>query len=373
MFRSVPRWLFAALLVIGAPQVARADDHAPAAASSRLSAELDAAQVSRSLGSLRNAAPSLGPRAPATIIEAPTREAGGETGGDATDETGTDTGTDVMIPVPIGVTATLRRMEIERVLASIGVEAVYFATMQTGNVKLAFSGTITEQGADSYTYAQGPEDRLRVTFKTGQSVDYLFQDFTGDYSQPDATRFLRRDHSVAFRLVASWGTDVTAHLQKSGGRYLNALNGTVVDGQSTYEIATTTQGEVISDIGPPGVDYHSREGITGTVSANGLKINIDENFRYHFVVFDNAVEDIQHRIGSSWVIGNDRYALNDGNIFRTFKNGVPSEIDSWKASGILTRNGTQIGGIGMTRADFTIDTVLQAGDEQTIIYSDRAP
>lgn len=331
----------------------------------------DASTLARSLRQLQDGAQSLKPHASQTMIDVPTRESGGAGPDDAdTDVTG---GTAPDFPAAIGVTASMRRMEIERVFASIGAEAVYFATMQTGNTRLTFSGTITERGNGNYTYAGGPDDRLRVKFGTGQSIDYIFEDFSGDYSQPDATSFLRRDHRIAFRLVSSWGSDVTVNLQKRGDRYLNTLKGTVSDGQAAYRMSTTTEGEVVSDVSSSGAEYQSREEIAGTVETKGLKVNIRENFRYHFVMFDNAVEDVQHRISNTWEIGSDRYVLVDGNIFRTFKNGTPSELDSWKASGALTRSGVQIGGLRMRQAGASIETVLVADQQEATLYSDRLP
>ena len=271
-----------------------------------------------------------------------------------------------------GVTIPIRRLEIEQVFASIGVDAVYFATMQSGNTRLVTNGTITETGQQQYSYAPKPDDRLRLKFASGQIVEYRFGDFQGDYSQPDGARFLRNNHFLRFRFKSSWGTNVVVRMRREGRQYQNSVKGQVADGPTRYEVSTTTQGTIVTDIGGSGAEYDSREEVSGTASAKDFEVAIHEQFRYHMVVFDHAVEDVTHNISNAWQIGSERYALPDGHIFRTFKNGTANELDSWKANGVLSRDGQPIGQLMQRQNMGKIETLVKAGREEAILYSDTA-
>jgi len=274
-------------------------------------------------------------------------------------------------PATLGVMIPLRRAEIEQGLSIVAAEAVYFATMQTGNNAIETTGTITQGQGQSFSYQSGPGDRLHVVFLNGQSLDFWIDSFRGDYSQPDGTRFLRKDHVFSYRLQTSWGTEASVALMRSGGAYRNTFEGRVADGAGQYDVKSVTQGEVITDIDSSSAEYHSRERVTGTVSSPDVEAAIDEYFRYHVVVFDNAIEDVEKTMANSWRVGGDSYVLDGARIFRTFKNGLASELDSWKASGTLSRNGQAIGGIGFAHTDLSIDTVLQADGRKTVLFSDR--
>lgn len=269
-----------------------------------------------------------------------------------------------------GVTIPIRRMEIEQVFASIGVDAVYFATMQSGNTRIVTSGTITEAGQQQYSYAAKPDDRLRIKFASGQIIEYRFGDFQGDYSQPDGSRFLRNNHFLRFRFKSSWGTNVVVRMRREGRQYVNTVKGQVTDGPTRYDVSTTTQGTIFTDVGGSGAEYDSREEVSGTAVAADLKVAIHEQFRYHMVVFDHAVEDVTHNIANVWQSGSERYELPDGHIFRTFKDGTANELDSWRATGVLSRNGQPVGQLIQRQNLGRIETLLKTGDSEALLYSD---
>ena len=98
---------------------------------------------------------------------------------------------------------------------------------------------------------------------------------------------------------------------------------------------------------------------------------MDETFRYHVVVFENAIEDIEKTISNRWTIGEDQFELLDGRIFRTFKNGWAAELDSWSVSGGLIRNKQNVGGLSFEQTSSTVDTVLSVDGQKAILFSDR--
>ena len=71
------------------------------------------------------------------------------------------------------------------------------------------------------------------------------------------------------------------------------------------------------------------------------------------------------------MIGNNKFALLDGRIFRTFKNGGAAELDSWSIAGRLKHGTQDIGGLQFERTPTSFDTVLIANDEKTVLFSDR--
>lgn len=275
------------------------------------------------------------------------------------------------VPVSAGVVLPLRRAEIEQNLSNLGVDGVYFATRQSGNTELVVTGTVTQNSSGQFGYSPEPTDRLRVVFNDGLTLEYTFTVLQGDFSQPDGVRFLRKDHAVSYRLVTSEGTDVEVDLSRSGGDYQNTVRGTIVDAGVSYAVDTQTQGSVLSDFGSGSVRFESEEGTTGTITGAGFSATLDETFSYKLVLVDKAAEDVRHTFNNTWTIGANQFELANATIFRVFSDGRPVEFDSWLASGVLVRNGQNVGGLSQEQTATSIDTVLTADGEKIILFSDR--
>jgi hypothetical protein len=158
---------------------------------------------------------------------------------------------------------------------------------------------------------------------------------------------------------------------RQNGAYANTVKGRLTDRGVTYLIDTNTNGEVTRDIDPPGLNYENRERVTGSISSDGFTVTVDEMFRYHVVVFDNAIEDVEKTISNRWTIGENQFELLDGQIFRTFKNGWAAELDSWSVSGGVTRNKQNVGSLSFEQTSRTVDTVLSVDGQKAILFSDR--
>ena len=70
-----------------------------------------------------------------------------------------------------GVMLPLHRSQLEQELAVLGVNAVYFATVQTGNAELHLSGTIIELAENSFSYSADPTETMRLLFRNGMSLE----------------------------------------------------------------------------------------------------------------------------------------------------------------------------------------------------------
>jgi hypothetical protein len=276
------------------------------------------------------------------------------------------------VPVSAGVVLPLRRAEIEQSFSNLGVNGVYFATTQSGSTELVVTGTITQNSSGQFSYASQPTDRLRVVFNDGLTLEYTFTALEGDFSQPDGERFLRKDHRVSYQLVSSDGTDVEVSLNRLSGDYQNTVNGVVVDDSVSYDIDTQTQGSVLSDFGPGSVSFESEEQTSGTITSTEFSATIDETFSYKLVLVTQAAEDVRHTFNNTWTIGADTFELANATVFRVFSDGRPIEFDSWVANGVLVRNGQSIGGLSQEQNVASIDTVLTADGEKTVLFSDRS-
>lgn len=276
------------------------------------------------------------------------------------------------VPVSAGVVLPLRRAEIEQDFSNLGVDGVYFATTQSGNTELVVTGTITQNGSGQFSYAAEPTDRLRVVFSDGLTLEYTFTVLQGDFSQPDGERFLREDHRAEYRLTTSTGTDVQVILNSVNNQYVKSVAGQVVDEGITYTVNTTTQGQIISEFGGGSVRFESEEQTTGTIESDSFSVTLDESFRFVFVAVDDAIQQSRKTMNNVWTIGGDRFELADAVIFRVFRDRFPTALTDWVATGQLTRNGQVIGGLSQEQTATSIDTVLTADGEKTILFSDRS-
>jgi hypothetical protein len=280
------------------------------------------------------------------------------------------------IPASAGVLVPLRRAQIEQNFSSLGVDAVYAASQLQASTTPVLTGTLTQGSNSQFTYTASPSDHLRIVFSNGSILEYTFTMLEGDFSQSNGTRFLRKDHRVVYQLITSGaapsaGTDLEVSLGRTNGIYQNSVNGTLVDAGVSYQVDTQTQGQVLSDFGSGSVRFESEEQTTGSITSTGFSATIDETFTYKLVLVSKAVEDVRHTINNTWTIGNDSFELANATIFRVFSDGRPTEFDSWRATGTLTRNRQAIGGLSQEQATGSVDTVLTVNGEKTVLFSDQ--
>lgn len=282
-----------------------------------------------------------------------------------------DSGT--TIAAASGLVLSLKRAELERELAVLGVDAVAFASQQNtlANAPVLF-GTLNQAADGTFSYSNVPSDRLRLVFSDASFLEYRFTAFAGDFNQPTGERFLRKDHHISFKLVTSEGSNVNIALLQTTGNYQNTVQGTLMHEGRAFQLDTQTQGRVLSDINPPGLNFQTEEATLGTISAADFRLELNETFRYQLVIFDDAVEDIRHSFDNRWVIANQQFQLSNGVIRRILKNAKPVELDNWAAQGVLSRNAQVIGSLGLEQTAFSVDTVLSSDAEKVILFSDKS-
>ena len=267
-----------------------------------------------------------------------------------------------------GVTVPTVQESTQQTATAVGLDAVVTATQLSGSVALVTTGTLTQDAGGNFSYSSSPNDRLRIAFHNGSRVDYFIANLDGDFQASSVEEFLRRPHVFIFRVVSE-GIDLEVSLQRDESAYLNNVSGRLTADGVLFNLDIAKQGTYTASVGSA-LDYRTQDQVQGTITSTGFSAIIDESSTYRLFAFENFIEISTRTINNSWNVGADQYALVSGFIRRDFKNAKPSELDNWRAEGVLTRNGVQIGGIGAENTGFGIDIFVQANGDKTVLYSD---
>lgn len=271
--------------------------------------------------------------------------------------------------VASGVTAGAGKEQLEEETATIGLEAVVLASdLATGGASLVTTGTLTQSAGGTWTYAATPADRLVVAFSSGTSMDFFITELNGDFTAPSTESFLRRDHIFRFRVVIAGQVDLSVDLATVSGNIQNTVAGSFTANGIVYTVDLATVGTYSFDV--DSVTHEYADQTTGTVTATGLSLSVNESITYKLV---GGAEQSSRSIENSWTVGADSYALTGGFIRRAFYETKPSELSYWRAEGTLTKNGVAIGGIGSTVDAVEITIFLDAAGDRTILETWKLP
>lgn len=230
--------------------------------------------------------------------------------------------------------------------AQLGINSALVASQSQGGLSLVTTGTVTFT-ATSASYAAAPADRLVVKLPDGKQVDFTFDRLSGDFSG-DAANLLGRDHAVSFRAVQDGTGDMQFESLRQGGQYQVTARGVMIYEGTSYDIDLTSAGvrrfENDSSGGTSNEDSQTR----GSVRAAGFDLTIDETWSYQSIWttgsgrgHDSASTRI---VNSRLQLGTDVYQWNGARTQKSFRDGKPSQLDSyWKADGLVTRNGAPYG------------------------------
>ncbi|MCA9837141.1 MAG: PKD domain-containing protein [Trueperaceae bacterium] len=271
----------------------------------------------------------------------------------------------------LALALSLQRQELEQDMSALGLDAVRFASIQSGGNSLVSTGTIRQSASGSFTYSNDRSDALELQFSDGSSLLYRFSSLVFDTNQPNGERALRKDHNLAFRLETSEGSSVEISLIQQDGAYQKTVKGIIFNEGTAFTVNTLTQGSVLSDINPPGVNFETRESISGSISAAGFSLELNESFSYHLVIFNDAIEDVKHQFNNRWTVAGKTFSLQNGIIRRIFKNAKPVELDNWTIAGEVTANGVGVGGLGLEQSAVSLDTVLTIEGQKRTLFSDK--
>jgi bacillolysin len=228
-------------------------------------------------------------------------------------------------------------------LSNLCVEAVFAASeLGSGGTPMVTTGTLTQTspGAETFTYAPEPPDRLRLVLAEGPTLDFFVERIDGDPAGP--RRFLERDHELRYRVMGPGGTDLRIISLQNNRNTQGSAVGMLFNNGTLLTLDLGSQGVVMFD--PDAPSYEVREQTGGTISGGGLELTVDESYRYISIAFDRFVENITRTMENTWSIGGDQFQLTGGLVKKAFCNFRPCDVDSfWQAEGTILRNGTAIG------------------------------
>ena len=228
----------------------------------------------------------------------------------------------------------------------IGANAVFLASqIGTGGAQLVTTGTLTQLG-QNWTYGPSPNDRLVVQFATGTNVSYYITRMQGNFSI-DAATFLRQNQNFDYRVVLPNVGDLTFTWEIGSGNptfRVTAL-GTLVWSNVTYNINLALVGVYRFEIDSTGSSLLDDYMATGTVSAPGYGMTINERRRFELIsTTTGSATSEQTWNNNNLTIGSDVYKWVNAQKQKSFRNGNPSSVDTyWQASGGVLKNGAPFG------------------------------
>lgn len=266
------------------------------------------------------------------------------------------------------------KREVQYDSTALAFESVLHASQVAGSTGYVFNGTVTQTGPSSWSYSPTPADRLILQFQNGNTVEVVFTALDGDLSG-DHAKFLRNPHSLHFRLsrtVSGVTEFLTFTSQRDGSRFTDALQGEVVvdDIRWTVDLRSSGTYRNVVDVE---IDYESEEAVTGTVQGGGMTADVDEYWRYRYLLVDNAVENNDRQSATSWTFDGSTYRAQDVRIRRSFTNGVPAESEYWIATGTVLKDGAPVATIGHEVSELAIDIFLDWGGQRYLIHRDVLP
>ena len=257
--------------------------------------------------------------------------------------------------VSLGLSGGAMVMGINDELTSVLTEVLAFASASAGGTQLVTTGTITQDG-QSFTYQAFPNDRLKLQL-TGQSpLDFFVTQINGDLSS--FNRFFDNNHVLEFR-VESEQFNLSFGSQRTGGVLGKLVNGFMLLNGFRFEIQVGSEERVDMSAEFDSAQHKSIRQVLGTITADQYQVDLNEIYKYSFILVDNAVENVTHTAENRWTDRGQTYSLSDAMIRYSTFNGWPSEFDYWIAQGSLIRDGQLIGQIGMERKALWIEFYFQ--------------
>lgn len=266
------------------------------------------------------------------------------------------------IQIMLGIRGGAQVQKIAEEMSVVMADAVLFASQSVGGQITTF-GTITQQG-QNFVYQAMPNDRLVLQLTNTPMITLSISQLNGDLSSVE--RLLKNDHQINFRVTTD-AFDLTIHSIQNGIERVGSLTGTLTQDLVTYQLQVQRQERVTSGVDFNAAQYESESQITGSITSNGqFNVMLNEFYRYKFIIYDNAVENVTFTSNNTWTYEENTYALSDAMIrYETF-NGWPSPSDYWIAQGQLTQNGQVIGQISMVRKQLWVEIFLQMSNGEQV-------
>ncbi len=230
--------------------------------------------------------------------------------------------------------------------AQIASSAVVLASRLQGASTWITTGTLTQYAPTltSFRYDASPTDRLIVTFLSGQSMQYIFRDFQGEYTG-EGDNFLSKDHRIIWEEKFEPASSLEMGSAQLQGTREGYIKGNAVVAGEPYRFDVTLSGTYHFSNDRSGSEYRAKQTMRGIVETQTQLIFLNENIDGEIVSAQNPnastsiVSRSSRLVASRLQMGDTIYEAS-ARIQKVFKEGKPSENTYWQGTtGQITLKG----------------------------------
>jgi hypothetical protein len=257
------------------------------------------------------------------------------------------TATSSHVDLAMGYRAPNTAIELARSAVDFAVRALAVATQMTGTGEVRAYGTLTEAGDGRISYQSAPADRLLIN-RPGAHVEIEVIEVDGSGS--DARSFLDGNHRVRVRFKAQDEVAAEVWSNRAGSRRQYGIAGRAFIEGEWWNADLEASGVESFDVDQSGSRFFDEHDVGGFVESDRSRVDVQEHWRFELV---SAAEGIGSRMGSASSavrsvgnvlrIGGDRFEWIDARTQKAFRNGKPTELDTfWMGTGRIERNGRPV-------------------------------
>ncbi|MCA9756648.1 MAG: hypothetical protein KDA27_12665 [Candidatus Eisenbacteria bacterium] len=226
-------------------------------------------------------------------------------------------------------------------------------------------GTLTQVGnTEQFEYQNQPNDRLRIVFSNGETVEIVATTFQGDVNS-DWETFLSA-HSLAYTIASSvWNLQITSERIPQDSFQKNVsqtVQGTVLEDGVTWNVQGTVTGTEIFVFSESSTTTHDSYTIAGSFGQGTAQISVSQ--------FQDYKNDFFSGSGNTFIEKSDTIASSgtDGTTSIAFGEVVYSWSDTedrdpiYQAEGAISRNGASLGTLVTNSASGEVGILLGTGE-----------
>lgn len=282
----------------------------------------------------------------------------------------------------LGLTTSLTFQNDIQELRTFGAQAIFAASIAANTGSLVTTGSITVNSDGTTRYSDTPADRLRVILADGRAIDLYTTTFTGNFNG-DYVNYLRSNHNFAMRIVTDptlagyvhyrdsrqeplLNVDVQLMSRLNSGTIFIHVTGEMEHGGPRYTVDLTAEGSYYFESSSGGAEEQVAFTLTGTINGDGLVLQVNEGYANELIVASGqSASTANTTVSNIWSYNDVNYAVQNGLIQRSFRDGKPSQLDNyWKAEGQLMQNGQTVGNLTLENGSIYVKVLLQLGAEQ---------
>jgi hypothetical protein len=270
------------------------------------------------------------------------------------------------------------------------VQGVYEATrlgggLQTGQV--VKHGTLKAGLFGGFQYAPTPEDRLVVELQ-GVAHEFEVGEVKGNMEAQTPAAFLNSNHDMEYLHRVPDVSEMEVRANRVGMGWASKLSGSYSDEGRRYELDLKAEGgNYFEQGGRSGQESKTDYRITGTMSAESVRLTVDERHFFHLVSVGDAVTHSIDENRNTLKTGESEYRWVDTIVTKIFRTAggrmmpVFDAAEKWEAKGKVQKNGDDFGsfrlGVGGKSVDVnrkyhgTIDIEIKIPDGVVTLQSFR--